>query len=602
MVTTVFETINEALDRKKNTQHEMKGHFLSFQAVLSVLTAMFFSMLLSNTALADSLTASVDRNQLGSGETFELRLKYDSQTTSDPDLSPLEKEFEVLSKHQQNQYSFMNGTSVSYTEWRIQLLPKKSGKLTIPSLKFKGVSSKAIALQVTDRPINGLKNQPVYVEAELDKNSLYVQEQLLLTLRVLSTTNLQGISSEDLVVENAEMTKVAENQFQKQINGVNHLVIELKYAIFPNTSGQLTIPALRFNVVLPERRDPYSSSFFSRGGKRIFLYSEEQKVTVKPRPTNYGTGEWLPSKGVSLTERWSRPLDELIAGEPITRTISFTAKGSTSAQLPPIEIKAGNGFKTYPDQPQLNDEVDSNGVTATRMESIAIVPSRGGQLTLPPITVKWWDTTTNQVRETTLGGTTLTVKPAANATSLPATLTPTIQSSSAVPMEDSATTITTEIKGESSKLLWLLVISNIVLFVALITLFILWRKSKNTQSPVPLQKTEFEQKESELFKQLKQAANKQDYQGFREALLAWASSHWQQTFVTLDQVATLTKHSPTNSPLLKLQLQALDSALYGSGETAAVDLPGLVDELKQLKNQSNQNTKSKENHLKPLYG
>ena len=595
MVTTVFE-----IPSNKNSQkHYIAAYFLSLKHVF---TLLIFCVLFPSSALADTLTASVDRNQLRAGETFELRLKYAGQTTSDPDLSPLEKEFEVLSTHQQNQFSFMNGSSTSYTEWRIQLLPKKSGTLTIPSLTFKGVSSKAITLQVTDRPTSSLKNQPVYVETELDKSTVYVQEQLLLTLRILATTNLQGISSEDLVIENASMNKVAENQFQKQINGVNHLVIELKYAVFPNTSGQLTIPALRFNIVLPDRRDPYSSSFFSRGGKRIFLHSEEQKVTVKPRPANYGTGEWLPSKNVSLSERWSRPLDGLVAGEPITRTISFTAQGSTSAQLPPLEIKASNGFKVYPDQPQLNDEVDSNGVTATRLESIAIVPSRGGQLNLPPITVKWWDTTTNQVRETTLDGTTLTVKPAANASSLPTISTPVTQDSVAAPREDSATAIPTEIKSEPSMLLWLLVISNIVLFVALVTLFVLWRKSKRAESPALLQTTESEQKESELFKQLKQAANKQDYQGFRETLLTWASSHWQQPFVTLDQVATLANHSPTNSPSLKLQLQALDSALYGSGDTVEIDLPRLVDELKQLKSQSDQKNQGKDNHLKPLYG
>lgn len=595
MVTTVFE-----IPSNNNSQkHYIVAYFLSLKHVF---TLLIFCVLFPSSALADTLTASVDRNQLGSGETFELRLKYDGQTTSDPDLSPLEEEFEVLSKHQQNQYSFMNGTSVSYTEWRIQLLPKKSGKLTIPSLKFKGVSSKAITLQVTDRPTSGLKNQPVYVEAELDKNSLYVQEQLLLTLRVLSTTNLQGISSEDLVIENAYMTKVAENQFQKQINGINHLVIELKYAIFPNTSGQLTIPALRFNVVLPDRRDPYSSSFFSRGGKRIFLYSEEQDVTVKPRPTNYGTGEWLPSKGVSLTERWSRPLDELVAGEPITRTISFTAQGSTSAQLPPLEIKAGNGFKTYPDQPQLNDEVNSNGVTATRMESIAIVPSRGGQLTLPPITVKWWDTTTNQVRETTLEATTLTVKPAATTTSLPTT--PLIQNNLGITTTTENNRATSTETTNNSMLLWLLAISNLILLVALAVLFTLWKKSKGFQtsqrSPQLSQTTESEQKESILFKQLKQAAKKQDQKVFREALLAWASSHWQQPFVTLDQITTL-----ANIPSLKEQLKGLDYALYSddsdSNNATEINLIALVDELKKIKDQNDKKTQNNGNHLKPLY-
>ncbi|MEH6468540.1 MAG: BatD family protein, partial [Porticoccus sp.] len=103
-------------------------------------------------ALADTLTASVDRSQLGKGETLELLVQYDGQTTSDPDFTPLNDDFEVLSQQQKNKFSIMNGNSTSYTEWRLQLLPRKTGKLQIPSLSFKGVDSKAIMLKVEDRP------------------------------------------------------------------------------------------------------------------------------------------------------------------------------------------------------------------------------------------------------------------------------------------------------------------------------------------------------------------------------------------------------------------------------------------------------------------
>ena len=100
--------------------------------------------LISSQVYAATLTATVDRNQLGSGETLELRIKYDAQTSTDPDFSALTQDFEILSKHQQNQFSFINGSSVSYTEWRLQLLPTKTGQVVIPALNFKGVSSDAI--------------------------------------------------------------------------------------------------------------------------------------------------------------------------------------------------------------------------------------------------------------------------------------------------------------------------------------------------------------------------------------------------------------------------------------------------------------------------
>lgn len=541
---------------------------------------------------AATLTSSVDRNQLGSGETLELRVKYDSQTSSDPDFSPLERDFEVLSKNQQNQFSFINGTSVSFTEWRLQLLPKKTGQLLIPALDFKGVRSDIIQIEVADRPIANTKNQPIFVETEVEKNSVYVQEQLLLTLRILTSTGLQGISSEELMVKDAAVTKVAENQFQKQIKGINHLVIELTYAIFPNTSGELTIPALRFDAIIPERRDPYSNSFFSRGGKRVYLYSEEQKITVNPRPATYGSTEWLPSKGITLSERWSRPLDELVAGEPITRTIYIGAQGLTSAQLPPLAVHTGDDVKVYPDQPQLKDDVSSNGVTGTRIESVAIVPSRGGKISLPDITLKWWDTTTNQVKATTLKGSTLTVKPAANT---PAPTTSTAAANKPITIEPITPAI---VEKPSSFLFWLLSICNLILLSLAIIFLVLWRKAQSQRprldSTSDTDTTEL--KEAESFKQLKQLVRQNDPAGFREALISWSRIFWQRPLYTLDEIAQL-----ANSPSLKSHLKTLDQDLYRSEVRETGDLSVLFEEIKAVRKQSKTDGPDKKNHLKSLY-
>lgn len=584
-----------ALNRR-NKKHGMRTYSFNFQSIFITTFLLVLSSLTSTYSFAAALTASVDRNQLGAGETLELRIKYDEQTSSDPDFSPLEKDFEVLSKNQQNQFSFTNGNSISYTEWRIQLLPKRPGKLTIPALQFKGETSNLIALKVTDNPSTNTGSQPVFIETELNKNAVYVQEQLLFTLRILATTNLQGISSEDLVIDNASFTQVSKNQFQKQINGVNHLVVELKYAVFPNASGELTIPALRFDITLPDRRDRFSGSFFSRGGKRIFLYSDEQKVTVNPKPASYGPEEWLPSQGISLSERWSRSVNELVAGEPITRTIQVNAQGLTSAQLPPLAIDAGSGFKLYPDQPQLNDEVTDKGVRSTRIESVAIVPSKGGEITLPPITVKWWDTSSNQIRETKLSGTTLTVKPAVNSPEL----LPTPPPISINPKENAGEN--QEIAGAEEKpsnlLLWLLGISNLVMLGLIIFLLILWRKARSKQPSLSSDNLPelTEQKESTVFKQLKQSVKTNDHRHFRETLITWANLYWQQPIHTLNDIAEMAA-----TPSLESKLEALDQALYRSGNTDNIELGSVYDELKALRQESKEKAASKGKHLKPLY-
>ena len=143
-----------------------------YSTIRILLAALFY--LASTVTLADTLTASVDRNQLGKGETLELLIQFDGQTTSDPDFAPLNGDFEVLSRQKKNKFSLMNGSSTSYTEWRLQLLPKRTGKLQIPSLSFKGVVSTPITLQVEDRPQSRTStttiNQPVFVETDVENH------------------------------------------------------------------------------------------------------------------------------------------------------------------------------------------------------------------------------------------------------------------------------------------------------------------------------------------------------------------------------------------------------------------------------------------------
>lgn len=542
--------------------------------------------LTATAVVAQTLTATVDRTQLGKGETLELRIKYDGQTTGEPDFSPLRIDFEVLSQSQKNHFSILNGRTVSHTEWRIQLLPRATGSLTIPPLNFKGVSSKAIQLKVEDRP-QGSSNQPVFVETELNKNVAYVQEQLLLTFRINASTGLQSIASEDLMIKDASVVKVFENQYQKKINGVNHLVVELKYAVFPENSGELTIPSLRFNAVIPDRRDPYSNSFFSRGGKRVFLYSEEKKITIKPKPAVYGAGEWLPTTAVSLSERWSRPLDELVAGEPITRTIHISAQGLTAAQLPPLEVKAGQEFKLYPEQPQLDNDVTHDGVIGTRSESVALIASQGGNIELPAITVKWWDTSSDQMRETVLAAKTLSVKPAE--TSILGTE-PETEISTATERPENTT-------QAPSPLSRLLIASNVILLsLVIILLILLWKSSKNPKITVDEKQNTVEPDEAELFRQLKQQAKHSNLSAFREVLLRWASAFWHHPQITLEEIAI-----KAGEPTLTDELKSLDQLLYSPDTANKVEPTLIVKALQQVRGQHKAEKPEKGNHLQPLY-
>ncbi|WP_233998934.1 BatD family protein [Microbulbifer pacificus] len=373
-------------------------------------------------ANAQELTASVDRNELAINETFTLTLRYSgSQSGGQPDFDLLEQDFEVLSRQQSNQYRVFNGQAESFVEWTVVLAPLKEGKLFVPSLHLHGQVSDAIPITVNpagESPSGN--NRQAFLEVELDKDKLYVQEQLLVKVRLYTTVGLHDIATDPLQIPGAHVEKVDEQRYERRIQGVGHAVYELTYAVFPESSGELQIPALNY-VAVTGRRDPFS--LFNRNAQRIRLRSEAKTVKVDPKPGSYSGSHWLPAASLGLVQSWSKDPEEFKVGEPITRIITLRAEGLRAAQLPPLSTPDIDGLKMYPDQAQKEDQPGPNGITGTRTETTAIVATKPGQYQLPAITITWWDSKTGQQRATQLPAFRFNVSGAAisdsNATSNP---------------------------------------------------------------------------------------------------------------------------------------------------------------------------------------
>ncbi|WP_299593105.1 BatD family protein [uncultured Microbulbifer sp.] len=358
-------------------------------------------LLVSLTSNAKDLTASVDRNELAINETFTLTLRYGGgQRGGQPDFNLLEQDFEVLSRQQSNQYRVINGHAESFVEWTVILAPLKEGKLFVPSLHLHGQISDAIPITVNQAgQAPSSDSRKAFLEVELDKEKLHVQEQLLIKVRLYTTVGLHDIATDPLKIPGAHVEKVDEQRFERRIKGVGHAVYELTYAVFPESSGELQIPALNY-VAVTGRRDPFS--LFNRNAQRIRLRSEAKTVKVEPKPDSYSGSHWLPAAGLGLVQSWSKDPEEFRVGEPITRIITLRAEGLRAAQLPPLPKLNIEGLKTYPDQPQQEDQPGMNGITGSRIETTAIVATKPGSYQLPPVTITWWDTKTGRQRATQL--------------------------------------------------------------------------------------------------------------------------------------------------------------------------------------------------------
>ncbi|MDP3976569.1 MAG: BatD family protein [Pseudomonas sp.] len=383
------------------------------------LLCTLFLSLLAFQASAQSFSASIDRARLSASETFELTLESDDATQfGKPDLGPLDTLFEVLGTRQVNRLTTVNGESRAITRWIVTLQPKQSGYVVVPPLTLGDLQTLPITLHVEEA--NGdsaaSKLAPVFIDASLDQSSVYVQEQSVLTLRIYHSVSLYDDSSlSPLEMPDARIEQLGKPRtYEKDINGIRHGVIELRYAIFPQRSGELTIPAQAFTATLVDRSSRKDfQPFGPRPGKVARVKSPQIPLTVKAKPADYPSdAPWLPARALSLAESWSPQPDDAKVGDSLTRNLMLKADGLSSAQLNPLPATEVEGLRRYPDQPQLANQVSDNGVIGSREEREALVPNRSGQFELPAIEIVWWNTHEDRLERTSLPARRLAVAPA----------------------------------------------------------------------------------------------------------------------------------------------------------------------------------------------
>lgn len=385
---------------------------------------LLFGLMLGLFALpgqAAELVASVDRTRLNSGETVELTLETSDVTQfGKPDLSTLENSFDVGGTRQINRLNTLDGGNQATTRWIITLLPKQTGSVEIPSLQLGALKSQPITLQViqSDNPDHDNQQAPVFVEATVDKDSVYVQAQAVLTLRVYHSVSLFDDSTlSPMEVPEARVEKLGESRtYEKLINGIRHGVIEMRYAIYPQHSGTLVIPPQHFSATLvqPNSDGPSSNEpgtpFGPQPGKVLRVSSAQLPLTVKPKPANYpADAPWLPARGVNLSESWSPEPGRSQVGDSLTRTITVKVEGLSGAQLPPLPATEVSALRRYPDQPKLANLTSERGLIGTREEREALVPTRPGAIDLPSVDVVWWNTFEDHLEHTSLPARTLQV-------------------------------------------------------------------------------------------------------------------------------------------------------------------------------------------------
>ncbi|PHN20847.1 BatD family protein [Pseudomonas sp. ICMP 460] len=471
-------------------------------------TLLLLLALTAGHAQAANLAASVDRSRLNSGETVELTVESSDVTQfGKPDLSPLDAQFEVSGTRQINQLTTLGDDNRATTRWIITLLPKENGTVVIPALQVGDLKTQPISLQVVETASQNTSAElaPVFVETKLDQSSVYVQAQALLTVRVYHSVSLYDDSSlTPLQIPDARIEQLGESRtYEKVINSIRHGVIETRYAIYPQHSGALLIPAQTFSATLVEARPPQENTLQgTKPGKLIHVSSAQLPLEVKPKPALYPADTpWLPARSLSLTESWNPTPEHVQVGDSLTRSLTVKAEGLSSAQLPALPSSDINGLRRYPDQPVLGNQNSDRGLVSSREDREALVPTRAGEVELPAVEVVWWNTHEDHLERTSLPARTLQV----------ATNPSLVVDTPAMP---------TVITAPDDERLWLWQLSTLMFACTTLLGFGLWWRAR--RQPAVQRAAQTGPSPRSLLDDLKRATQANDPQATRQALDAWA--------------------------------------------------------------------------------
>jgi hypothetical protein len=198
-------------------------------------------------------------------------------------------------------------------------------------------------------------------------------------------------------------------------------VVEQRYAIFPESSGTLTIPGI--SVTASVRL--IDGGRVSRKGVRVS--TQDETVTVKPVPAAYPADQsWLPAKSVRGLQVLSPNDRSYQVGDSLTHELLVHVEGNIGSMAPPVELPlTDDTFRIYPQSPVMEDDTDGASVRGSRLQTASLVPLKPGNLKIPPMTITWWNTATDQLEETRIEslsmrvtGTALSTAPLENATTV----------------------------------------------------------------------------------------------------------------------------------------------------------------------------------------
>jgi oxygen tolerance protein BatD len=248
-------------------------------------------------------------------------------------------------------------------------------------------------------PIN-----PIFIQTKVDKNSAFVNEQITLTRRLFYDHRIYRLEypqnpQDPLTLPTVGFTQVNLGGYKKSIQDLQGLlydVLKLSTAIFPISSGEVTIEPAELKINILIRR----GGFFGYTERQPFvLRSEPIKMTIKPLPQKGRPDDFKGAVGDFRLDLAASPRAVKV-GEPITVTMAIKGAGNLDTVFVP-EINCEDAFKTYDPEIGVKRGVRGDRVSGEKIFKQVIIPLSVVAKEIPAISFSFFNPATGKYRTIT---------------------------------------------------------------------------------------------------------------------------------------------------------------------------------------------------------
>lgn len=369
------------------------------------------------------------------GEKFQL--VYTLNTTGTELRLPDLEDFQILmgpSTSKSYSMSAINGVMKQETTLTFTYILKanKEGRLTIPPASIVVKGEKVVSNPVVINVVKGdarssgsggqdansreeagsLSSDDLFVTQTLSKSSVYQGEGVVLTTRIYTRLNIEGISD----IKQPELSQfvvqdlVGPEAIQWNVENVNgrtyNVGVYQSKVLLPQKSGKINIEPIDFEFMVKQRIARRSSSIFDdffESNQRLVKSRVKSKPLVlnvkslpKPEPESFTGGVGNFSMKVNLSK------DKVKADDGITLKLDVTGEGNLRILEGP-KLKFPSDFDIYDPKVTSNLNVSGLGAKGTKSFEYLIIPRHAGSYTIPPVEFSFFNPSDGKYKTVTAG-------------------------------------------------------------------------------------------------------------------------------------------------------------------------------------------------------